>query len=129
MQVHSYLRSAVDGLVRIIAWTSVSAWPLVVWDAVRPPVGWSKPTTPTLVPSAWDEPGTGATMSQDPGCRIIIRPDEGARVHGMDMVHKVDDECFDGRLLIMEGRVSPGELIPPPTHTLKTNAPTSSPER
>jgi quercetin dioxygenase-like cupin family protein len=56
-------------------------------------------------------------MSQDPGCRIIIRPDEGARVHGMDMVHKVDDECFDGRLLIMEGRVSPGELIPPHTHT------------
>ena len=56
-------------------------------------------------------------MSQDPGSRIIIRPDEGARVHGIDMTHKVDAHRLSGRLLIMEGQVAPDALIPPHTHT------------
>ena len=55
-------------------------------------------------------------MSQDPGDRII-RPDDGARVHGMHMTHKVDAHRFGGRLLVMEGQVAPGALIPPHTHT------------
>jgi quercetin dioxygenase-like cupin family protein len=63
------------------------------------------------------EPGTGATMSQDPDSRIIIRPDEGARVHGMDMLHKVDAHHLGGRLLVMEGQIPAGALIPPHTHT------------
>lgn len=56
-------------------------------------------------------------MSQDPGSRIIIRPDEGARVHGMDMAHKVDAHRLGGRLLVMESQVAPGALVPPHTHT------------
>ncbi len=56
-------------------------------------------------------------MSQDPGSRIIIGPDEGARVHGMDMIHKVDAHRLSGRLLIVEGQVAPGALVPPHTHT------------
>ena len=56
-------------------------------------------------------------MSQDPGNRTVIRPDEGARVPGMDMAHKVDAHHLGGRLLIMEGQVAPGALIPPHTHT------------
>jgi len=55
-------------------------------------------------------------MSHDPGSPII-RPGEGARVHGMDMAHKVDAHRLGGRLLIMEGQVAPGVLIPPHTHT------------
>ena len=55
-------------------------------------------------------------MSQDPGSRII-RPDEGARVPELHMTHKVDADHFGGRLLVMEGRVAPGALIPPHTHT------------
>jgi quercetin dioxygenase-like cupin family protein len=56
-------------------------------------------------------------MSQDAGSPIVIGPDEGARVHGMDMVHKVDAHRLGGRLLVMEGQVAPGVLIPPHTHT------------
>ncbi len=67
-------------------------------------------------------------MSQDPGSPIIIRPGEGARVHGMDMAHKVDAHRLGGRLLIMEGQVAPGVLIPRTPTPVKTNAPTSSPE-
>jgi quercetin dioxygenase-like cupin family protein len=56
-------------------------------------------------------------MSQDAGSRIIIRPGDGARVHGMDMAHKVDAHRLGGRLLVMESQVAPGALLPPHTHT------------
>ena len=56
-------------------------------------------------------------MGQDPDSRIIIRPDEGARVHMMGMTHKVDAHRLGGRLLIVEGQVAPGALVPPHTHT------------
>ena len=56
-------------------------------------------------------------MSQDPDSQVIIRPDEGARVPRMDMVHKVDAHHLGGRLLVVEGQVAPGTLIPPHTHT------------
>ncbi|RFU20705.1 cupin domain-containing protein [Geodermatophilus marinus] len=56
-------------------------------------------------------------MGEDPGSPVIVRPGEGARVHGLDMVRKVDAGSFDGRLLVVEGRISPGELLPPHTHT------------
>ena len=56
-------------------------------------------------------------MSQHPGSRIIIRPDEGARVHGLDMAHKVDARRLGGRLLVMESQGAPGVLVPPHTHT------------
>ena len=56
-------------------------------------------------------------MSQDPGGGIVVRPDEGARVRGMEMVHKVDAGRLEGGLLVMEGGLAPGGLIPPHTHT------------
>ncbi len=56
-------------------------------------------------------------MSQDPGSRVVIRPDEGGRVRGLDMAHKVDAHRLGGRLLVMESRVAPGALLPPHTHT------------
>lgn len=56
-------------------------------------------------------------MAQDPGSRIVVRPDEGARVHGMGMTRKVDAHHLGGRLLIVEGQVAPGALVPPHTHT------------
>jgi quercetin dioxygenase-like cupin family protein len=56
-------------------------------------------------------------MSQDPASRAIIRPDDGARVHGMPMVHKVGAHRLGGRLLIVEAQVAPGALVPPHTHT------------
>jgi quercetin dioxygenase-like cupin family protein len=55
-------------------------------------------------------------MSQDPGSRVI-RPGEGTRVPALDMAHKVDADHFGGRLLVMEGRIAPGALVPPHTHT------------
>jgi quercetin dioxygenase-like cupin family protein len=80
---------------RRVAWT----------DDLEHPVGMEK------------EPRTGVTMSQDPDDRIIIPPDGGARVHGMDMIHKVDGHRLGGRLLVMEGQIPPGALVPPHTHT------------
>jgi quercetin dioxygenase-like cupin family protein len=62
------------------------------------------------------EPGTGVTVSQDPESPII-RPGGGARVHAMDMVHTVDAHRLGGRPLVMEGRIAPGALVPPHTHT------------
>src|SRR3954462_7573681 len=64
-----------------------------------------------------ENPGTGATMSLNPGGGIVVRPDEGARVRGMDMVHKVDAGRLEGGLLVMEGGLAAGGLIPPHTHT------------
>ena len=56
-------------------------------------------------------------MSADPGSRVVVRPDEGARVHGLDMAHKVDAHHLGGRLLVVESRVAPVALLPPHTHT------------
>jgi quercetin dioxygenase-like cupin family protein len=56
-------------------------------------------------------------MSRDPGSEFLVRPDEGARVPGMDMTHKVDAHRLGGHLLVMEGHIAAGALIPPHTHT------------
>lgn len=56
-------------------------------------------------------------MSFDPGNSIAVRPDEGALVSGMDMIHKVDAGRPAGGLVIMAGRIAPGGLIPPHTRT------------
>jgi quercetin dioxygenase-like cupin family protein len=56
-------------------------------------------------------------MSHDADNPIIIRPGAGALVPGMNMVHKVDAGRLEGGLLIMEGEIAAGGLIPPHTHS------------
>jgi quercetin dioxygenase-like cupin family protein len=56
-------------------------------------------------------------MSYEAATPIVVRPGEGALVRGMNMVHKVDAGRLEGGLLIMEGKIAPGGLIPPHTHS------------
>jgi quercetin dioxygenase-like cupin family protein len=48
---------------------------------------------------------------------LIIDPGGGATVPVLGMVHKVGAGHLDGRMLIMEGVIGPGQLIVPHTHT------------
>jgi quercetin dioxygenase-like cupin family protein len=56
-------------------------------------------------------------MSHYPTNPVVVRPGEGVLVRGMNMVHKVDAGRLEGGLLIMEGEIAPGGLIPPHTHS------------
>jgi quercetin dioxygenase-like cupin family protein len=49
--------------------------------------------------------------------RMLVGPDEGARIPVLDMWHKVSGAQLDGGLLIMEGVIAPGQLVVPHTHT------------
>ena len=48
---------------------------------------------------------------------LIVKPDGGSAVPLLGMWHKVDAGHLDGRLLVMEGEIQPGQLIVPHTHT------------
>ena len=56
-------------------------------------------------------------MSHEADNPVVVRPGEGAQVRGINMVHKVDAGRLEGGLLIMEGEIAPGGLIPPHTHS------------
>ena len=66
-------------------------------------------------------------MSHDADSPIVIRPGEGALVHGMNMVHKVDAGRLEGGLLIMEGEIAAGGSSRRIPIAGKMNAPTSWP--
>lgn len=48
---------------------------------------------------------------------LIVKPDDGPEVPVLGMRHKVDAGHLNGRLLVMEGEIQPGQLIVPHTHT------------
>ncbi len=56
-------------------------------------------------------------MSQDPKQAFLVSPDDGRALPGLRMVHKVAGERFGVPMLIMEGVLQPGQLIPPHTHS------------
>ena len=47
----------------------------------------------------------------------LIAPAEGAYLPILDITHKVTAESFGGAFTIIEAGLSPGEMIPPHTHT------------
>jgi quercetin dioxygenase-like cupin family protein len=49
--------------------------------------------------------------------KILIGPDDGAHLPILDITHKVTAESFGGALTSIEGRIPPGDMIPPHTHT------------
>lgn len=48
---------------------------------------------------------------------LIVGSADGAAVPALGMWHKVGAGSVDGRLLVMEGEVAPGQLVLPHTHT------------
>jgi quercetin dioxygenase-like cupin family protein len=48
---------------------------------------------------------------------LVIDAADGRQVPALGMVHKVGGDLLDGRMLIMEGVIGPGQLIVPHTHT------------
>lgn len=48
---------------------------------------------------------------------LIVEPGGGAAVAALGMWHKVGAAHLDGRLLVMEGEIAPGQLVVPHTHT------------
>ena len=49
--------------------------------------------------------------------KILIGPDDGARLPVLGITHKVTAEGLGGALTSIEGRIPPGDMIPPHTHT------------
>ncbi len=49
--------------------------------------------------------------------KILIAPDEGAHLPVLGITHKVTAEHLGGALTSIEGRIPPGDMIPPHTHT------------
>ena len=49
--------------------------------------------------------------------KALIRPDEGAYLPTLDIVHKAKAEGFGGRLTVIEWGLPPGVMIPPHTHS------------
>jgi mannose-6-phosphate isomerase-like protein (cupin superfamily) len=49
--------------------------------------------------------------------KYLIGPDEGVHLAVLDITHKVTAEDFGGAFTITEAGLSPGEMIPPHTHT------------
>ena len=47
---------------------------------------------------------------------ILIRPEEGAYLPVLDIVHKVTARASGGSVKIEEWGLPPGEMIPPHTH-------------
>ncbi len=56
-------------------------------------------------------------VNQDIDQPFLIGPEDGRQIGALGMVHKVGADRFDGALLIMEGVLRPGQLIPPHTHS------------
>jgi mannose-6-phosphate isomerase-like protein (cupin superfamily) len=56
-------------------------------------------------------------MAAEGNKKIFIGPDEGTRLPALGITHKVTAEGFNGALAIIEGRIPPGEMVPPHTHT------------
>ena len=48
---------------------------------------------------------------------FLIGPDEGVCLPVLGITHKVTAESFGGALTSIEGRIPPGDMIPPHTHT------------
>jgi mannose-6-phosphate isomerase-like protein (cupin superfamily) len=57
-----------------------------------------------------------AVAANDNG-KMLIDPEEGVHLPVLGITHKVTAESFGGALAIIEGRIPPGEMIPPHTHT------------
>jgi quercetin dioxygenase-like cupin family protein len=55
--------------------------------------------------------------AQESKKEFLIGPDEGARLSVLGITHKVTAEHFGGALTSIEGRIPPGDMIPPHTHT------------
>ena len=49
--------------------------------------------------------------------KILIGPDDGARLPVLGITHKVTAEDLGGTLTSIEGRIHPSDMIPPHTHT------------
>ena len=49
--------------------------------------------------------------------KILIGPDDGARLPVLGITHKVTAEDLGGALTSIEGRIHPGDMVPPHTHT------------
>jgi quercetin dioxygenase-like cupin family protein len=49
--------------------------------------------------------------------KVLIGPDEGAQLPVLGITHKVTAEGFGGAFASIEGRIPPGDMIPPHTHT------------
>lgn len=49
--------------------------------------------------------------------KVLIGPDDGARLPALHMVHKVMAEDSGGSLTVEEWGLPPGQMIPPHTHT------------
>ena len=49
--------------------------------------------------------------------KILIGPDDGAHLPILGITHKVTVEHFGGAFTSIEGRIPPGDMIPPHTHT------------
>lgn len=53
----------------------------------------------------------------------VVPPEGGRGIHGFgDMVSKVPTEVFDGRLFVLQASLSPGDFIPPHTHSREDEA-------
>lgn len=48
--------------------------------------------------------------------RVVVGPEEGARLPVLDIVHKVTSNDSGGSLVVDEWGLSPGQTIPPHTH-------------
>ena len=55
--------------------------------------------------------------AQESKKEFLIGPDEGARLPVLGITHKVTAEGLGGALTSIEGRIPPGDMIPPHTHT------------
>jgi quercetin dioxygenase-like cupin family protein len=56
-------------------------------------------------------------MTEEQSSPTMVRPDEGATVAGLTMVHKVEAGLLEGGLQVMEGLIAPQRIIPPHTHS------------
>jgi quercetin dioxygenase-like cupin family protein len=55
--------------------------------------------------------------AQESKKEFLIGPGEGARLPVLGITHKVTAEGLGGALTSIEGRIPPGDMIPPHTHT------------
>ncbi len=56
-------------------------------------------------------------MATEDQKKLLIGPDEGAYLPTLRITHKLTAESFGGALSSIEARLSPGEMIPPHTHS------------
>jgi quercetin dioxygenase-like cupin family protein len=60
--------------------------------------------------------GGQAVAAEENERKILIGPDEGALLPVLGITHKVTAEHFGGALTSIEGRIPPGDMVPPHTH-------------